>query len=40
MGANCKVLVRSPSAPYEPTHRRCIASDELCQRLCAVDDND
>jgi hypothetical protein len=28
--ANSKVSARSPSAPYEPTHHRCIASDELC----------
>jgi hypothetical protein len=26
-------LARSPSAPDEPTHRRCIASEQLCQRI-------
>jgi hypothetical protein len=25
-------LARSPSAPDEPTHRRCIASEQFCQR--------
>jgi hypothetical protein len=26
-------LARSPSALDEPTHRRCIASEQLCQRI-------
>jgi hypothetical protein len=38
--ANSMVLARSPSAPDEPTVRRCIASDELCQRSCEVEGND
>jgi hypothetical protein len=40
VGANNKVLARSPSAPDEPMHRRCIESDELCQRSCVVEGND
>jgi hypothetical protein len=37
--ANSKVLSRSSSTPDELTKRRCIASDELCQRPCAVEGN-
>jgi hypothetical protein len=27
------VLARGPSAPDEPTHRQCNASEQLCQRI-------
>jgi hypothetical protein len=32
-GANSKVLARSSSAPDDPTHRRSITSEQLCQRI-------
>jgi hypothetical protein len=31
--ANRDDLVAGSSAPDEPTHRRCIASEKLCQRI-------
>jgi hypothetical protein len=36
---NSKVLARSPLAPDEPTHRRSIVLDDLCQQSCAVEGN-
>jgi hypothetical protein len=34
--ANRDDLVAGSSAPGEPTHRRCIASEQLCQRTSMV----
>jgi hypothetical protein len=31
--ANRDDLVAGSSAPDDPTHRRCIASEQLCQRI-------
>jgi hypothetical protein len=38
--ANRKVLAARSSAPDEPMVRRYIASEQLCQRSCAVEGND
>jgi hypothetical protein len=35
--ANSKVLAVGSSAPDDPTVRRSIASEQLCQRSCAVE---
>jgi hypothetical protein len=35
--ANRDDLVAGSSAPDDPTHHRCIASKQLCQRSCAVE---
>jgi hypothetical protein len=37
--ANSKVFARTPSAPDELTLRPVEASDDLCQRSCAVECN-
>jgi hypothetical protein len=34
--ANRDDLVTGSSAPDDPTHRRCIASEQLCQRTSTV----
>jgi hypothetical protein len=34
--ANRDDLVAGSSAPDDPTHRRCIASEQLCQRTSTV----